>query len=211
MACLPYATFSFGEWTTFSQLLRKEKRQQHKLWNKPSLLLANTEQQLSTHRFKATSSELWAPKPQMALSPTQKAEVLRDELSAHRGSPQHWEEGDQEQQTSKPQVLMLLQSLSSTISYCDAWQTLSSHTAELPGCALSPHFHSRCGKSCGGDRGFSTRVPKVPQYTTPGEFGQKLLQGQEQLCWNEQGILFSLNTSEMSNNAKFIWKIAHHF
>lgn len=51
MACLPYATFSYGERTTFSQQLRKEKRQQCKPWEKLSLLLANIKQHLWTHRL----------------------------------------------------------------------------------------------------------------------------------------------------------------
>lgn len=51
MACLPYATFSYGECTTFSQQLRKEKRQQCKPWEKLSLLLANIKQHLGTHRL----------------------------------------------------------------------------------------------------------------------------------------------------------------
>lgn len=100
--------------------------------------LANTKQQLWSPRFKATSLEFWAPKSLMPLSPKQKSEVLRDELSAHRGNPQHREEGGQEHQTSTPQVLMLLQSLIPTISHCGAWQTLSSHTAEGPAPRLEP-------------------------------------------------------------------------
>lgn len=51
MAFLPYATFSYGECTTFSQQLRKKKRQQRKPWEKLSLLLANIKQHLGTHRL----------------------------------------------------------------------------------------------------------------------------------------------------------------
>lgn len=72
------------------------------------------------------------------LSTKKKAEILRDEPSAHMGSPLHWEEGGQEHQTSKPHVLMLLQSLSPTTSYCGAWKTPSSHTAELTAWCMEP-------------------------------------------------------------------------
>lgn len=62
--------------------------------------------------------------------------------------------------------------------------------------ALSPRFHSGGGEPWGGDRGFSIWGPKGPQHTSPGEFGQKLVQRQGQLCWNVQGIFWALINEE---------------
>lgn len=107
-----------------------------------------------THMFKAISLELWAPKSLMPLSPKQKDEVLRDELSAHRCSPHHWEEGVQEPQTCKPQVLKLFPP---SVPPYHIVVPGKHPPATLQRCqpgVSSPRFHSRGGKPCGGDRGF---------------------------------------------------------
>lgn len=173
--------------------------------------LANTKQQLWSPRFKATLLEFWAPKSLMPLSPKQKSEVLRDELSAHIGNPQHREEGGQEHQTSTPQVLMLLQSLIPTISHCGAWQTLSSHTAEGPAPRLEPTLPLRRWGTLGGwQRLQYLRSQRAPTHLSRRIWAEAGTETRATLLECARNFL-SFNKWGISNNAKFIWKIAHHF